>query len=39
MTTLPVFNKSGKEVGSYEIDLAALAPKMTKQLMHDAVLM
>jgi large subunit ribosomal protein L4 len=39
MTTLPVFNKSGKEVGRYDIDLDALAPKMTKQLMHDAVLM
>ncbi|MCA9269105.1 MAG: 50S ribosomal protein L4 [Planctomycetales bacterium] len=39
MTTLPVFDRTGKEVGSYEIDLNAIAPKISKQLMHDAVVM
>ena len=39
MTTLPIHDRSGAEVGSYEIDLEALAPKISKQLMHDAVVM
>ena len=39
MTTLPIHDRSGKEVGSVEIDLNALAPKISKQLMHDAVVM
>jgi large subunit ribosomal protein L4 len=39
MTTLPVFDRSGAEVGSYEIDPAALAPRINKQLLHDVVVM
>src|SRR6185503_2711192 len=39
MVKLPVFNKSGAEVGSYEIDLAAIAPKVSQQLLHDVVVM
>jgi len=39
MTTLPIHDQSGAEVGSYEIDLNELAPKISKQLMHDAVVM
>lgn len=39
MVSLPVFNKSGKEVGKYEIDLAQLAPKISQQLLHDVVVM
>ncbi|MFN7812665.1 MAG: 50S ribosomal protein L4 [Planctomycetia bacterium] len=30
---------SGKQVGSYEIDPAELAPSVSKQLLHDAVVM
>lgn len=39
MATLPVFDRSGKEVGSYDIDPADLAPRINKQLLHDAVVM
>jgi large subunit ribosomal protein L4 len=39
MVSLPIFNKSGKEVGKYEIDLAQLAPKISQQLLHDVVVM
>lgn len=39
MATLPVYNRSGKEVGSYEIDPAALSPRINKQLLHDVVVM
>lgn len=39
MVSLPVYNKSGATVGSYEIDLAALAPRINKQLLHEAVVM
>jgi len=39
MVSLPVFDRSGAQVGSYELDPAALAPKINKQLMHDAVVM
>jgi large subunit ribosomal protein L4 len=39
MATLPIYNRSGKEVGSYEIDPAELAPRINKQLLHDAVVM
>lgn len=36
---LAVYDMSGKQVGSYEIDPAELAPKINKQLLHDAVVM
>lgn len=39
MVKLPVFNKSGAEVGSCEIDPAAIAPKISQQLLHDVVVM
>lgn len=39
MATLPVFNIAGDEVGSYEIDPAAIAPRISKQLLHDVVVM
>ena len=39
MASLPVFDKSGKEVGTYEIDADALAPQINKQLLHDVVVM
>ena len=39
MTNLPIYDKSGAKVGDYQIDLDAIAPKISKQLMHDAVVM
>ena len=39
MATLPVYNESGKEVGTYEIDSEAVAARISKQLLHDAVVM
>jgi large subunit ribosomal protein L4 len=39
MATLPIYDKRGNEVGKYDLDPAELAPKINKQLMHDAVVM
>jgi large subunit ribosomal protein L4 len=39
MVSLPVFNKSGAEVGKYDIDPEAIAPKISQQLLHDVVVM
>jgi large subunit ribosomal protein L4 len=39
MVSLPIYNKSGAEVGKYEIDPDALAPKISQQLLHDVVVM
>ena len=39
MTTLPVYDMSGAKVGDYEIDPQLLAPKVSKQLLHDVVVM
>jgi len=39
MVKLPVFNKSGAEVGKYDIDPEAIAPKISQQLLHDVVVM
>ena len=39
MVSLTVFNKSGAEVGKYDIDLDALAPKINQQLLHDVIVM
>lgn len=39
MVSLPVYDKTGKEVGKYEIDPAEIAPKINKQLLHDVVVM
>lgn len=37
--SLPVYDRSGNEVGQYEIDPAELAPRISKQLLHEAVIM
>ena len=39
MASLPVYDKTGKEVGTYEIEPTELAPRINKQLLHDAVVM
>src|SRR5258708_1682904 len=39
MATLPIFDRTGKQVGSYEIDPLTLAPHINKQLLHDVVVM
>jgi large subunit ribosomal protein L4 len=39
MVSLPVFDLAGNKVGVYEIDPDAIAPKVNKQLLHDAVVM
>jgi len=39
MVSLPIFNQSGTEVGKYEFDLAEIAPRISKQLLHDVVVM
>jgi large subunit ribosomal protein L4 len=39
MANLTVYNRTGKEVGKYELDLAELAPRISKQLLHDVVVM
>lgn len=39
MATLPIYDRTGQSVGNYEIDPAQLAPRISKQLMHDAVVM
>jgi len=39
MATLPIYDRTGAEVGTYQVDPARLAPRINKQLMHDAVVM
>jgi large subunit ribosomal protein L4 len=39
MVSLPVYNKSGAEIGKYDIDPEAIAPKISQQLLHDVVVM
>ena len=39
MATLPIYDRTGNEVGKYEIDPSELAPRINKQLLHDAVVM
>jgi large subunit ribosomal protein L4 len=39
MTSLPIYDRNGAQVGVYEIDPAELAPAVNKQLMHDVVVM
>jgi large subunit ribosomal protein L4 len=39
MVSLPIYDRTGTEVGKYEVDPAELAPRISKQLMHDAVVM
>ncbi len=39
MATLTVYDTSGGEVGTYEIDTEQIADRVCKQLLHDAVVM
>ena len=39
MASLPIYNRTGDEVGKYEVDPEQLAPRISKQLLHDAVVM
>lgn len=39
MASLPVFDKTGREVAKYEVDPAQIAPRISKQLLHDVVVM
>jgi large subunit ribosomal protein L4 len=39
MPSLKVYDQSGKEVGKYDIEPTDLAPRINKQLLHDAVVM
>lgn len=39
MASLNVYDRSGKKVGTYEIEPTDLAPRINKQLLHDAVVM
>jgi large subunit ribosomal protein L4 len=39
MASLTVYDRSGKSVGSYDIEPADLAPRINKQLLHDVVVM
>lgn len=39
MVSLPIYNKTGAEVGTYEIDPAQISPKISQQLLHDVVVM
>lgn len=39
MAVLPIYDRTGQQVGSYDIDVAALAPRINKQLLHDVVVM
>jgi large subunit ribosomal protein L4 len=39
MVSLPIYDRTGAEVGKYEVDPTELAPRINKQLMHDAVVM
>jgi large subunit ribosomal protein L4 len=39
MASLPIYNRSGQEVGQYEIDPDQIAPKISQQLLHDVIVM
>lgn len=39
VATIPIHDRTGKEVGTYEIDPADFAPRINRQLLHDAVVM
>lgn len=39
MAKLPVYDKSGKEVGTYAIEPTDIAPHINKQLLHDVAVM
>jgi len=37
--SIPIFDRAGQIVGRYDFDLAELAPRINKQLLHDVVVM
>ncbi len=39
MVSLPIYDQRGKEIGQYEIDPNQIAERISKQLLHDAVVM
>ena len=39
MVSIPVKDRNGNEVGTYEVDPAEFAPTVNRQLLHDAVVM
>ena len=39
MSSLTVYDRTGKSVGQYDIDPKDLAPRINKQLLHDVVIM
>lgn len=39
MASIPVLNASGSEVGTYEVDTTVIADRVSKQLLHDVVVM
>ena len=39
MASLPVYDRTGAEVGTYQLDPTELAPRISKQLLHDVVVM
>ncbi len=39
MPELPVFDRTGNKVGSYAIESTEIAPRISKQLLHDVVVM
>ena len=39
MASLTVYNRSGAEVGKYDIEPTEIAQNISKQLLHDAVVM
>jgi large subunit ribosomal protein L4 len=39
MVSLPVYDRNGAEVGTYQLDPAELAPRISKQLLHEVVVM
>lgn len=39
MVSLAVYDRTGQQIDSYELDPAELAPRISKQLLHDVVVM
>lgn len=39
MVQLPVFDRTGKKVGKIDVDVDRIAPKISRQLLHDVVVM
>ncbi len=39
MVSLPIYDINGAQLGNFDVDPEAIAPKISKQLLHDAVVM